>query len=89
MVRLLGEEVVEVTEGELAEILERAEDHPVVLERDGIRYRIVREGPAKYDPERAREAMRNAGTLVGVDPEELIERIYRARREGSGLPEDA
>ncbi len=83
MVRLVGEEVIAVTDGELADAIDRAEDHPVVLERDGIRYRLVREGPTAYDPERARAAMRSAPVLTGVDPEALIEHIYRACEEGT------
>ena len=69
---------VDSATGDVADLLDRADDHPLVLERGGLRYTLSREGVgAYYDPERARQAMRSAGVITGVDPEELIARIYR------------
>lgn len=85
MVRLLGEEVVTVNEGELAQALERADDHRVVFERDGIRYRIVREGKApEYDPEALKSVLYEyAGFLSEDEAAEMKEYLRRGREEGS------
>ena len=67
--------------GGLATLLDRADDHPLVLERNGVRYVLNREDVgAYYDPEAVREAMRTAGTISGVTAEEMLEAFYRSRR---------
>jgi hypothetical protein len=67
---------------ELARALADA-DEPVVLDSNGVRYRVLRvessifEG---YDPRRVRDALReSAGALAGVDVAAL-KRVLRAQR---------
>ena len=75
-------ETVPVTAADdLNALLDRADDHPLVLERDGVRYVLNREDVgAYYDPAAAREAMRSAaGKLKGVTAEEMLEALSRSR----------
>jgi len=82
---------IQVTPGsELARLLEEAAFAPVILERDGERYRLNREEEpgedlwAGYDPARVRQALaETAGSWADIDTETLIADIYRARGEGS------
>jgi hypothetical protein len=75
------------SEGELARLVEAANEGPVILEKDGVRYRLSREedGPwANYDPEAVLSALRAAGgSLSAEEGENLKAYIYRAREEGS------
>lgn len=74
-------------------VLESIGMDEVVIERKGVRYRVLREpleiadddDPfAGYDPERALAGMRAAvGSWSDIDTEELKEFIYRAREEGT------
>ena len=68
---------------ELARALVGA-DEPVVLDSNGVRYRVLREQDAlfeSYDPSRVREALRkSAGALGGVNVTTL-KRELRAQRE--------
>jgi hypothetical protein len=75
---------------ELARALADA-DEPVVLDSNGVRYRVLRvednifEG---YDPRRVRDALRrSAGALAGVDVTAL-KRALRAQRaqDSQGRP---
>ncbi len=80
-------ETVHITDDDdLQALLDRADDHPLALERDGVRYVLNREDVGVYDdPEAAREAMRTAGTLPKEITDEMRERLAR-RRERSNLP---
>jgi hypothetical protein len=83
---------IEVEAGsELAEILDEAADAPLILAKNGVRYRLQREDEeiwANYDPERALEGMRAAaGTWKGIDAEAFKAYIYRAREEGTRPPD--
>jgi hypothetical protein len=73
--------------GVLARLVEAASKAPVILEKDGIRYRLSREEDevwAHYDSEAVLSAIRAAsGTLTREEGEELKAYIYRAREEGS------
>jgi hypothetical protein len=73
--------------GELARLVDAAKEFPVILERDGVRYRLTREEDgvwANYDPEAVLSALRAArGSLSRDEGEELKAYIYRARTEGS------
>ena len=65
----------------------------VVIERKGVRYRVLRESLeiadeddpfAGYDPERARAAtLKAAGKWQGIDTEALKTMLYEAREAGS------
>jgi hypothetical protein len=72
---------------ELDRALAEANGEPVVLERNGARYRLVPEKEdifANYDPEEARRVLDEmAGSWSDVDAEKLIADIYRWREEGS------
>lgn len=77
---------------ELDRLVAEADDAPVELERNGVRYQLRRverpadEDPwANYDPEVARAGIRAAaGAWKGlVDTEDLKAAIYRARDEGT------
>ena len=73
-------------DSELARLLDEAGDTPVVLEKDGELYRLVKEAEigAGYDPQRTRAALRkSAGALRGVDREELLNDIHQARHQDS------
>jgi hypothetical protein len=75
-------------ESELARLLDGAAIAPLLLEKDGVLYRVERvdaDDPfAGYDPEAVRAAIRaSAGALKGIDAEALKAAIYRAREEGA------
>jgi len=78
---------------EVDALLDEAAKQPLILVRNGTRYRLVREETAEdiwagYDPEIAREAMRAAaGSWSDIDAEAFKEFIYRAREEGSRSPD--
>lgn len=79
---------IHVTSGsELARLVDAARETPVILEKDGVRYRLSREDDdlwANYDPEAVLAAIRaSAGTHSRDDGEELKTYISRARAEGS------
>ena len=74
--------------GELAALLEEANDTPLLLEKDGRLYRLAIEELtdiwSTYDPEHVRKAVaRTAGSWNDIDTDELIAALYRARDEGS------
>jgi len=66
---------------------------PVILEDEGVRYRVVRETEqinvaddpwANYDPEKARAAiLASAGALKGVDTKRLKETLRTMREQDS------
>ncbi len=74
-------------ESEIGSVLARAEDAPIVLKLNGVRFRLEREADVSefgYDPERLREGLRRyAGTLDPEEGERWKELLYRAREEGS------
>ena len=72
---------------ELAGIIDQAMERPIVLERNGRRFRLVRddEDPfANYDPERAlRGFAEAAGLLSGLDIEAFKAELRAQRRQDS------
>lgn len=72
---------------EIADLLDEAANAPLLLVKNGVRFRLDREEEdiwAGYDPERARAGMRAAaGRLSTEDAERLKEYIYRGREEGT------
>lgn len=79
---------VHVTSGsELERLIDMAKGTPVILEKDGIRYRLSREGDdlwANYDPEAVLAALRAAaGSLSADEAEAMKDYVYRARGEGN------
>ena len=83
---------IEVESGsELDRLLDEADEAPVRLVRNGVRYRLGREAAdvwADYDPEATRRAMRAAaGTWADLDAETLKDYVYRGREEGTRPPD--
>jgi hypothetical protein len=76
---------------DLARALQDAEMASVVLESDGVHYRVLRDADdiwAGYDPELLLATVRAAaGTLTPEEGEELKDLIYRGREEGSRPPD--
>lgn len=80
---------IKVTPGsELAHLLDAAVGSLIVLEKDGVLYRVTAvaaDDPfAGYDPDAAREGIRAAaGSWSDIDAEALKAHLYRAREEGT------
>ncbi len=72
-------------DSELARALDEAA--AIVLERNGVRYRLSREDDdpwANYDPAKLRASLRQvAGTITPEEGERLKEALYRGREEGT------
>ena len=71
---IVAERTIEVVPGrELGRLLAEADGKPLILVRDGVRFRVEREDAkpdiwATYDPERVRRALReSAGALSHID----------------------
>jgi len=81
------------SESSLVRLLRDAEEAPVLLERDGLIFRLSRENAdldAGYAPDAAlvrRTLDATAGTWADLSVDQLIEDIYNARRDGSRTPE--
>lgn len=71
----------------LAQLIDEASLTPVLLEKDGILYRLAPEEDdirAGYDPEKVKKALaETAGLFADLDTEKLIADIYAARAQGS------
>ncbi len=76
---------IRVPEGsELARALDAAETTPVRLEKDGVVFRVEREGTRALDHATALAAIdAAAGSWADLDVDAVIAYIYRAREEGS------
>ena len=75
-----------IPDSEIARLLEKAGDTPILLEKDGELYRLAKEDDiwANYDPQRTRLALeQSAGALSGLDREELLKDIRLARQQDS------
>ncbi len=76
-------------DSELARLLDEAADRPLLLEKDGVQYRLDREGTdirAAYDPEVARDGIRKAaGSWKAMDAE-AFKAYIRERRSASSRP---
>jgi hypothetical protein len=74
-------------DSELGRALVETDGSPIVLERNGARFRVTREPDdpwANYDPEAVRAGLRAvAGTLTPDEGERFKELIYRGREEGT------
>jgi hypothetical protein len=70
----------------LPELLDDAAEGPVILERDGQRFRLSRDEEIAYDPDprlvRATLAT-TAGSWADLDVDRVIEELYDAREVGS------
>lgn len=80
-------------DSELAHLLKRADRQPVILETEGVRYRVVRETErvnltdepwAHYNAEKVRAAVHaSAGVLNGVNRDELLADLRAERGQDS------
>jgi hypothetical protein len=76
-------------ESDLIRLLENAAEEPLLLEKDGVVYRLsVAETTddlwAGYDPERSRRILREmAGSITPEEGERIKELIYRGREQGT------
>ena len=75
---------------EVARVLDMAVTAPVLLEKEGVLFRVnvvdaeIEEPWARYDPKAALAGMRSAaGSWADLDAEGLKANIYRAREEGT------
>jgi hypothetical protein len=70
----------------LAELLDEAAREPIILERDGERFRLSRDEGIDYepDPEYVRKMLAaTAGIWADLDIDTMIREIYEAREAGS------
>jgi hypothetical protein len=74
-------------DSELGRALDAANGNPIVLVRDGVRFRVTRDPDdpwASYDPEKLRAGQKKvAGLLTPEEGDRNIETIYRGREEGT------
>ncbi len=71
---------------DLVELLDDASECPVIIERDGMLYRLSRleDSLPDYDPDLARRALKDtAESWAGVDADALIADLSVAREHGS------
>lgn len=80
---------------DLLRLLDRAADEPLLLEKDGIVYRLSRADEIEdiwkgYDPERVRAGLRAmSGIITSEEAERMKELVYRGRDEGASSSEDS
>ena len=74
-------------DSELGRALDQTAGEPIVLLRNGTRFRVTRDADdpwANYDPESVLEGLHEiAGTLSPEEGERMKELIYRGREEGT------
>ena len=80
------------SETELPELLDHAEHAPLLLEREGVLFRLAREDEEDIAYEPSSELVRQmlaetVGSWAELDADELIADIYEARKAGSRPPE--
>jgi hypothetical protein len=79
--------IVVEPDSEIGRLLKQADEQPLLVQKNGVRYRVSREVDdpfANYDPERALEALRkSAGALKGVDIEKLKAELREQRGQDS------
>ena len=74
---------------ELARLLDKANEKPLLLEKDGVVYRVTAEDQQEMqaddrDPQRVKAGLRkSAGALAGVDTKQLLADIHAAREQRS------
>ena len=78
-------------DSELARALHNPDAAPVVLNSNGVRFRVSRDDDdlwADYDPERVRAGLRQFAGMISVEEGERLKQfIYRAREEGTWPPD--
>lgn len=77
-------------DSELARVLHETTTLPVLLEKDGVYYRLDREEDPwrQHNPDRFEQVLREiAGSWADLDADALIADLYRAREEGTRSPD--
>jgi hypothetical protein len=79
-------------ESNLVQLLNDATLNPVLLEKNGVVFRLSLADPndlwAGYDPDRARDTIgRMAGSISREEAERIKALIYRGREEGTRPPD--
>jgi hypothetical protein len=70
----------------VTDLLAEADKGPLVLEQNGVRYRLSREEEnlwANYDAEKVQAMLDAIGSWSDLDADALVQDVYRWRREGS------
>ena len=74
-------------DSELGRALDQTAGEPIVLLRNGARFRVTRDPDdpwANYDPEKVLEGLHEiAGTLSPAEADRMKDLIYRGREEGT------
>ena len=74
-------------DSELARALAAADEEPLLLESNGVRFRVIRATDdlwANYDPEAVLASLRAvAGTMSAEEGKRIKQLIYRGREEGT------
>ncbi len=72
-------------DSELARLLDHVGKTPLLLERNGIRYKVTKEEIAtEYDANKVKAAiLKTAGSWRAIDVTAMLATLYRAREEGS------
>ena len=75
-------------DSELFRLLEAADDDPVLLDKDGVLYRLTRESEGltlpRTDPALVNETLdETAGSWSDLDTDQLIADLFEARAQGS------
>ncbi len=73
-------------DSELARLLDEVGEMPILLEKNGEVYRLMKEEDswAAYDSEKVKAAIRKTtGSWADIDADKFITDLYRAREEGS------
>jgi hypothetical protein len=74
-------------DSELGRALDQTGEEPIVLLRNGTRFRVTRDADdpwANYDPENVLEGLHEiAGTLSPAEGERMKDIIYRGREDGT------
>ena len=85
--------VVVAPESEIARVLDQASDAPLIVQMDGVRYRIERQRDGLIhppNPRGLREALRrSAGAFARIDTEELKRDLReQGEQDSHGRPAD-
>lgn len=81
--------VTVTAETDLARVLEEAAAGPILLDKDGMLFRVSRvDDPwSTYDPDRARTTIRQmAGSIARTEAERIKHLIYEGREAGTRPP---
>ena len=72
-------------DSELARLLDHVGKTPLLLEKGGIRYKLMKEeSESEYDADKVKHAiLKTAGSWQDIDVTAMLAALYHAREEGS------